>query len=512
MLSNKKRVGQTNSITSWVKRVKTDSNESSETENTSILAGDLPILKSADVKVTCTSMSSTITSCAIRDTTLSTDIGNFLPGTCPSDIIKANIHTKKGKQEKRFLKRTHFEQFNWLHYSTAKGGLFCKYCVLFADKGGKDKNVTLNKFVNFPLNKYAKILGVDGDFQSHSRHLYHKNAMQVPIDFLDRYKNPQKEIINLMSTQRMQQITENRERLRPIIECIIFLGRQNLAFRGHRDQGKLNTNIDLLPTNESNFRQLLKFIIASGDKVLEKHLQTTSAKATYISHTTQEQLIECCKEEILSHILNNVKESCYYSIIFDETTDISHISQLSLSLRCVDKVNNVHEQFIGFINCHDYVYDKLTENNVEPKLTGIVLGNAVVSIMKDMSLDLNNCVGIGTDGCSVMTSVTRGAVAEIQKTCPNAVYSPCSNHALNLSISKSSNVQLVRNSMGIIKEVLSFFNTSSKRSFVLKNCLKGSKRSITGLCETRWVERHECIFEFQLCLSEIIDSLTYISE
>lgn len=132
--------------------------------------------------------------------------------------------------------------------------------------------------------------------------------------------------------------------------------------------------------------------------------------------------------------------------------------------------------------------------------------------MKDMSLDLDNCVGIGTDGCSVMTSVIRGAVAEIQKTCRNAVYSPCSNHALNLSISKSSNVQLVRNTMGIIKEVLSFFNTSSKRSFDLKNSLKGFKRSITGLCETRWVERHECIFEFQSCLPEIIGSLTYIFE
>jgi len=153
--------------------------------------------------------------------------------------------------------------------------------------------------VNFPLNKYAKILGVDRDFQSHSRHLYHKNAMQVAIDFLDRNQKSSKEIINLMRTQRMQQITENRERLKPIIECIIFLGRQNLAFRGHRDQGKLNTNIDLLPTNEGYFRQLLKLKIASGDKILEKHLQTTSAKATYISHTTQEQLIECCKEEIL---------------------------------------------------------------------------------------------------------------------------------------------------------------------------------------------------------------------
>jgi len=189
--SNKRRGGPTNSLASWVKRAKTESNESTETKNTSIPAGVLPILKCADVPVT-----STITSCTKSDTTLSSDIGNFLPGTCPSDIIKAkllemsnippnkfvypySIHTKKGKVEKRFLKRTHFEQFDWLHYSTVKGGLFCKYCVLFADKGGKDKNVTLNKFVNFPLNKYAKILGVEGDFQSHSRHLYHKNAMQV---------------------------------------------------------------------------------------------------------------------------------------------------------------------------------------------------------------------------------------------------------------------------------------------------------------------------------------------
>lgn len=60
--------------------------------------------------------------------------------------------------------------------------------------------MTLNEFVNFPLNKYAKILGVDGDFQSHSRHLYHKNAMQVAIAFLENYKNPQKEIINEYTT------------------------------------------------------------------------------------------------------------------------------------------------------------------------------------------------------------------------------------------------------------------------------------------------------------------------
>lgn len=34
-------------------------------------------------------------------------------------------------------------------------------------------------------------------------------------------------------------------------------------------------------------------------------------------------------------IINEVNESKFYSIIFDEITDISHVSQMSLVLGCV---------------------------------------------------------------------------------------------------------------------------------------------------------------------------------
>lgn len=43
--------------------------------------------------------------------------------------------------------------------------------------------------------------------------------------------------MNQVNNQRLQQIEENRARLKPIIESIIFLGRQNIALRGHRDDG-----------------------------------------------------------------------------------------------------------------------------------------------------------------------------------------------------------------------------------------------------------------------------------
>lgn len=97
------------------------------------------------------------------------------------------------------------------------------------------------------------------------------------------------------------------------------------------------------------------------------------------------------------------KKNQYYSIIFDETTDIAHISQMSLILRYIDEKNQIFERFVGFLNCHDKSYDNANVDEElqvsEPKLTGEKLGDIVIFILKSMSLDLENCVGIGTDGC-----------------------------------------------------------------------------------------------------------------
>jgi len=404
----------------------------------------------------------------------------------PSFKYPFSIHNKQGKEEKRFLRYNHFEQFPWLVYSESLSGCFCLYCTLFLvqNTGGKQNTEQLKKLVTVPLKKYAKLLGKHGDLETHSNNEYHKNAILRSEDFVRTHLCPDKRVDNLLNTERYRQVTENRNRLKPIVESIIFLGRQNIAFRGHRDQGNLidkhNLNeikISSSVVNEGNFRELLRFRVGSGDDCLKNHLLTAHSKATYISHTIQYQLIKCCKEEILTIILKDVKKSQYYSIIFDETTDIAHISQMSLILRYIDEKNQVFERFVGFLNCHDKSYDNANVDEElqvnEPKLTGEKLGDIVISILKSMSLDLENCVGIGTDGCSVMISQLRDAVQQVQKHCINAVHSPCSNHALNLSISKSSDVQLVRNTMGIIKEIILFFKLSSKRNFLLKNNLKG---------------------------------------
>ena len=72
---------------------------------------------------------------------------------------------------------------------------------------------------------------------------------------------------------------------------------------------------------------------------------------TYISKTTQNTLINCCGEEILSTIVNRVQAAKFYSVIFDETTDIAHISQITLVLRYGHQ-NVIREDFVKFTDLH----------------------------------------------------------------------------------------------------------------------------------------------------------------
>lgn len=60
------------------------------------------------------------------------------------------------------------------------------------------------------------------------------------------------------------------------------------------------------------------------------------------------------------------------------------------------------------------------------------------------------------DSCATMVSTIKGAVKHIQKSAKNAVYSPFHNHVLNLSISKSSIIQAIRNSVGIMQQIIAF--------------------------------------------------------
>jgi hypothetical protein len=261
--------------------------------------------------------------------------------------------------------RSWLSTYPWLSYSHTLGGVFCRYCVLFQRKcssSDRAKN-SLGQLVLKPLTSLHK---AHDYFQSHRKTDYHLFSEEQAEQFVMTYLDPNKSINRVLDNENQQQEATNRKILSSIIKCILFIAKQNLAFRGHDDDGIAQKSIEglgntTLQSNEyiysltcfsGNFKELIIFRVESGDVILDHHLKNCAKNATYMSPEIQNELIDVCAEMIKAEILNSIiKGKKFYTVIADATSDISGTEQLSLSIRflCYDSGEVlIREDFIGF--------------------------------------------------------------------------------------------------------------------------------------------------------------------
>jgi len=107
-----------------------------------------------------------------------------------------STHNKKNREEKRYINIKHIIQHPWLAYSDIYKGLFCKYCVPFAE----NKQISVEKFVKKPLTTFAKLTGKHGELAGHEMSVYHKNSVAAADQFCKIFENPSKSILNLLDS------------------------------------------------------------------------------------------------------------------------------------------------------------------------------------------------------------------------------------------------------------------------------------------------------------------------
>ena len=72
--------------------------------------------------------------------------------------------------------------------------------------------------------------------------------------------------------------------------------------------------------------------------MLQEHVEMCSKKASYISKTTQNELLECIKQYVQDQIIDVVKAQSIgpkFSVYTDEITDMSNKEKMGLILRYV---------------------------------------------------------------------------------------------------------------------------------------------------------------------------------
>ncbi|XP_025192611.1 52 kDa repressor of the inhibitor of the protein kinase-like [Melanaphis sacchari] len=327
--------------------------------------------------------------------------------------------------------------------------------------------------------------------------IYYTSSTLDADHFLKVYSKLEPTIINRLDSSRVEQIKENRKCLIPIIECIILCGRQEIALRGHRDAGNIFTHDT---SNQGNFRSILLYR-SNGDEHLTSILQTPG-RNKYITPQIQNEIISSCGNIILQTIVKKVNDSQCFSVLADETTDISVTEQLALCVRYIDKENNVNESFLKFIQVHS--------------LSGKNLADSILNGLISCGIDCDFLYGQGYDGASNMSGQFQGVQAHIRSKYPKALYVHCAAHSLNLAVSTASNIKSVRNCLGIIEKLYVFFNTP-KRNAVLLSAIENSNtdqkvKTLKRLCATRWVQRYDSVHDFIELFEFLVNALECITE
>ena len=206
-------------------------------------------------------------------------------------------------------------------------------------------------------------------------------------------ENPSLRIDLTLGQESQQLLTRNRTVLTSIIKCLEMCGRQGIALRGHRDD---STSDDI---NKGKFRALVDFRIESEDIVLKEFLEKHSAKnATYLSKTSQNDLLECMGDNILHKILAEVKPNRFFGLEADEVTDASGWEQLGLALRYV-KDNKPVERLVSFISCDS--------------VTGAAICTKIFDALVSFGLDARFCRAQAYDGAGSMSGHLNGCQARL---------------------------------------------------------------------------------------------------
>ena len=187
---------------------------------------------------------------------------------------------------------------------------------------------------------------------------------------------------------------------------------------------------------------------------LKSHAQLTSL-------SIQHELIGILSDQVLERILTEIKSCKFYSIIMDETSDISKMEQVSICIRYVFE-GTTKETFLGFFD---------TENT-----EGKFLYEFVKKVFKKFNLTLSDIIAECFDGAANMRGVHKGLATRMKECSPKAIYVHCYGHLLNLALQDAlTELEPLRNALGTVQKLYNFLEGSTKRHAILKNIPVGGK-------------------------------------
>ncbi|XP_071041980.1 zinc finger protein 862-like [Parasteatoda tepidariorum] len=189
------------------------------------------------------------------------------------------------------------------------------------------------------------------------------------------------------------------------------------------------------------------------------------------------------KEKVLLDVkgTNDISE-VKYSVIVDESTDVSIKSNIAIVIKYYSEVDEiVKTKLLNLVE----IKDKTAEG----------LFNSLSTEIRKNGLQLQNLVGFAADTTNVMFGEHNSVVQKLRNESPDCMFIKCVCHSTALAVSKAC-LKFPRDIEDLIRDTHNYFSYSSKRREEFKefqDFTNTPTHNILKLYDIRWLSLGQCV-------------------
>jgi hypothetical protein len=260
------------------------------------------------------------------------------------------------------------------------------------------------------------------------------------------------------------------------LKCMYFLAKQEIA-------------------HTTNFTPLVNLCKSLGATYLGDI--ATGGNAKYTSERFMQEIVKALGETILESTLQNIQLSPAFSLLIDETTDVSIKKQLIVYCKYLCN-GEAKTSFLGILELQDGKAATITK--------------AILDFCRLVNLDVStNLFALGSDGASVMLGRRGGVSKLLTDHAPYLISNHCIAHRLALACGQAANeVPYFKKFKAILDQIYRFYQYSPVRTaglHAIQEVLQDPCLKLSQAKDVRWLSHEKAVSTMRKCLPSVLSSL-----
>lgn len=204
-------------------------------------------------------------------------------------------------------------------------------------------------------------------------------------------------------------------------------------------------------------------------------------KRTKCTNVIKNVIGECHKSN-----LETLLKSTKFSVLVDESTDISSVKTMCIVVRLYDPETERISSLLWELRP---IFEKDDFDAANQGATGAAIYDSIIKSFQDRNVPISNIIGYASDGASVMMGQNNSVASRFMLSNPGIIILKCICHSLHLCASEACK-KLPRRCEDLARNVYGFFKNSHKRQseFVEFQVFTNTKvHKMLHPSQTRWL-------------------------